>query len=176
MAELTKEEFDQVRDEDYVEDEFGLGLKGYLIVRAVLYCIGTFMVLGGILALLTGTITINDLVSNSTGLKAASSVLNDNFNGLQICMFVQSFYVIASLVVVVLFYIKRTKLFAFIDLGLFVLFAAVFFIMGSFELLNPPISTWSFGAVSWPLLFLLNPVFSFIALFVGKHFPYMPMK
>ena len=176
MAELTKEELDQMNGDEYVEDEFGLGLKGYLLVRAVLYCIAVFMVLGGLLALVTGATTINDLVSNSTGLKATSNVLNDNFSGLQICMFAQAFYVIASLVVVVLFYIKRTKLFAFIDVGLFILYAAVFFIMGSFDLLAPPINTWSFGAVSWPLLFLLNPIFSFIALFVGKHFPYMPMK
>ena len=56
----------------------------------------------------------------------------------------------------------------FIDLGLFVLLAAVFFIMGSFDIL--------FNGSAWLLYFLLNPVISFVALFVGKHFDYMPMK
>lgn len=168
MAEFTKEDFDAVKEEQYVEDEFGLALKGYLIVRAVFYCIGTFMVLGALLALILGATSINDLVSNATGLNATSPTLNDNFSGLQLCMYVQAFYTIASLVCVVLLYVKRTKLFAFIDLGLFVVFAAMFFIMGSMELLS--------NGSTWLVYFLLNPVISFVALIVGKHFPYMPLK
>lgn len=168
MAEFTKDEFDKVKDEDYIEDEFGLGLKGYLLVRAAFYCIGTFMTLGAILALLLGATSIGDLVSNATGFNATSSILNNNFDGLQLCMFVQAFYTIASLVCVALLYIKRAKLYAFIDIGLFVVFVAIFFIFGSFELLS--------NGSAWWLYFLFNPIFSFIALFAGKHFPYMPMK
>ncbi|MBO6302725.1 MAG: hypothetical protein J6N15_09845 [Ruminiclostridium sp.] len=167
MAEFTKEDFDVVKEEQYVEDEFGLGLKGYLILRAAFYCIGTFMVLGALLALIFGATTLNDLVSNATGLNATNATLNDNFNGLQICMFVQAFYTIASLVCVVLTYIKRTRLFVFIDLGLFALFVIAFFIFGSFELLS--------NGSAWLLYFIFNPVFSFLGLIVGKHFPYMPM-
>lgn len=167
MAEFTKEDFDVVKEEQYVEDEFGLALKGYLIVRAAFYCIGTFMVLGALLALIFGATTLNDLVSNATGLNATNATLNDNFNGLQICMFVQAFYTIASLVCVVLTYIKRTRLFVFIDLGLFALFVIAFFIFGSFELLS--------NGSAWLLYFIFNPVFSFLGLIVGKHFPYMPM-
>ena len=167
MAEFTKEDFDVVKEEQYVEDEFGLALKGYLIVRAAFYCIGTFMVLGALLALIFGATTLNDLVSNATGLNATNATLNDNFNGLQLCMFVQAFYTIASLVCVVLTYIKRTRLFVFIDLGLFALFVIAFFIFGSFELLS--------NGSAWLLYFIFNPVFSFLGLIVGKHFPYMPM-
>ena len=167
MAEFTKEDFDVVKEEQYVEDEFGLGLKGYLILRAAFYCIGTFMVLGALLALIFGATTLNDLVSNATGLNATNATLNDNFNGLQLCMFVQAFYTIASLVCVVLTYIKRTRLFVFIDLGLFALFVIAFFIFGSFDLLS--------NGSAWLLYFIFNPVFSFLGLIVGKHFPYMPM-
>lgn len=168
MADFTKDDFDRVKGEDYVEDEFGLALKGYLIVRAVFYCIGTFMVLGALVALILGATSIGDLVSNATGLNATSPVLNNNFDGLQICMFVQAFYTIASLVCVVLLYLKRAKLYAFIDLALFIVFVAVFFIMGSMELLS--------NGSAWWVYFVLNPIFSFAALFGGKHFAYMPMK
>ena len=168
MAEFTKDDFDRVKAEDYVEDEFGLALKGYLLVRIIFYAVGIFMILGAVVALLFGATTINDLVSNATGLNSQSPVLNDNFSGLQLCMFVQAIYTIAAAVVTALLYIKRAKIYAFIDLGLFVVFAAVFFIMGSFELLS--------NGSAWILYFLLNPIFSFAALFVGKHFDYMPMK
>ena len=157
----------QPRGGEFVEDEFGLVLKGYLLVRAAFYCIGTLMVLGALLALVLGATSLADLVSNATGFNATSPVLNDNPFGLEICMYVQAFYTIASLVCVVLLYIKRTKLFAFIDLGLFVVFVAVFFIMGSFELLS--------NGSAWWVYFALNPIFSFIGLIAGKHFPYMPM-
>ena len=168
MAEFTKEDFDNVKEEKYVEDDFGLGLKGYLIVRAVFYAIGTFMVLGALLAVALGATDLNDLVSNATGFNATSDVLNDKFGGLQICMFAQAFYTIASLVCVVMTYIKRTKLFVFIDLGLFVVFVAVFFIMGDPQLLG--------NGSAWWVYFLLNPIFSFVGMIIGKHLPYMPFK
>ena len=161
------QDFEQVKEEEYMEDEFGLALKGYLIVRIVFYLIGTFAVLGAILAAAVGATTINDLVSNATALDTKKPLLNEAFNGLQICMFVQAFYTVASLVCVTLLYIKRTKLFAIIDVGLFVIFAAVFVVFGAFDLL--------FNGSAWMLYFLLNPLFSFAALFGGKHFSYMPM-
>lgn len=167
MAELTKEELDRGRDMDYTEDEFGIGLKGYLLVRICFYLIGTFMVLGALLALVFGATTFNDLVSNATALSANSPILNDNFTGLQICMIVQAIVTIGSLVSVTMLYIKRTRLFAFIDLGLFAVLVAVFFIMGSMDILT--------NGSAWLLYFLLNPIWSFIALFAGKHFRYMPM-
>ena len=121
-----------------------------------------------LLALVCGATTFNDLVSNATALSSNSPVLDDNFGGLQICMIVQAVVTIGSLVSVVMLYIKRTKLFAFIDLALFVVLVAVFFIMGSMDLLS--------NGSAWILYFLLNPIWSFIALFAGKHFQYMPMK
>jgi hypothetical protein len=151
----------------YVEDEFGLALKGYLIVRIVFYTIGVFMILGALIALIFGATTLNDLVSNATGLNSTNKTLNDCFNGLQLCMYVQAFYTIASAVTVTLLYIKRSKLFAFIDIGLFIVFTVMFFIMGSMDLLT--------NGSAWLLYFLLNPIWSFIALFGGKHFAYMPM-
>ena len=168
MAELTKEDSGFTpRGGEFVEDEFGLVLKGYLLVRIAFYCIGTFMVLGAVLALILGATDLNDLVSNATGFNATSSILDDNFGGLQICMFVQAIYTVASLVCVVLLYLKRSRLYAFIDIGLFVVFVAVFFIMGSFELLT--------NGSAWWLYFVFNPIFSFAGLFGGKHFAYMPM-
>ena len=168
MAEFTKEDFDSVKKEDYVEDEFGLALKGYLLARAVFYCVSTFMVLGALLALILGATTMGDLVSNATGFNSTSSyITGSSFGGLQICMFVQAFVTVASLVCVVLLYVKRAKLYAFIDLGLFVVLAAVMFIMGTPDLL--------FNGSAWWLYFVLNPIFSFAALFGGKHFAYMPM-
>lgn len=166
MAENTAE-MEAPRGGAFVEDEFGLALKGYLILRIVFYAIGTFMVLGALIALIFGATTLNDLVSNATALNSTNKTLNDCFSGLQICMYVQAFYTIASAVTVTLLYIKRSKLFVFIDLGLFVIFAAVFFIMGSMELLT--------NGSAWLLYFLFNPIWSFIALFGGKHFAYMPM-
>lgn len=168
MAEFTKEDFDAVKEEKYVEDDFGLGLKGYLIVRAVFYAIGTFMILGALLAVVLGATDFNDLVSNATGFNATSPTLNDCFSGLQICMFAQAIYTIGSLVCVVMTYIKRTRLFVFIDIGLFVVFIAVFFIMGSVELLS--------NGSAWWVYFLLNPLFSFAGIMIGKHWPYMPLK
>ena len=160
-------DFDAPRGGEFIEDEFGLALKGYLIVRIIFYCIGVFMILGALIDLIFGATTLNDLVSNATGFAATNADLNNNFNGLQMCMYIQAFYTIASAVVVTLFYLKRNRLFAFIDLGLFVVFAVCFFIFGSISVLG--------NGSAWLLYFLLNPIWSFIALFGGKHFAYMPM-
>ena len=160
-------EYEDPRSTEYIEDEFGLALKGYLGVRIIFYCIGVFAILGAIIALLFGATTLNDLVSNATGFSATNADLNNNFNGLQLCMYVQAFYTIASAVVVTLFYLKRTRLFAIIDVALFVVFAIFFFIFGSVSLLG--------NGSAWLLYFLLNPIWSFAALFGGKHFAYMPM-
>lgn len=162
------EDFEKVKEEDYIEDEFGLALKGYLVLRAAFYCVGFFMILGALLALVLGATTMGDLVSSATGLSSQSDVLGNNFNGLQICMYAQAVYTIGAGVCTVMLYLKRTRLWAFIDVGLFVVFAAVFFIMGSMDLLG--------NGSAWLLYFLLNPAFSFAALFVGKHFDYMPLK
>ena len=162
------EDFERVKQEDYVEDEFGIALKGYIGLRAIFYLLCTFAVLGAAVALLFGATTINDLVSNATGFDVTTDYITGSaFGGLKTLMFIQAGYTIAALAVTVLFYIKRNKLFAFIDIGLFVVFAALFFVFGTFDL---------FKSGVWVLYFLLNPIWSFIALFAGKHFAYMPMK
>lgn len=172
-AEFNKEEFDSVKTEMYAEDEFGMALKGYLVVRFLFYVIGIFTILGAVLAAVLGATTINDLVSNATGLEASHPLLGDDtFMNVQICMFVQAAYTILSAACVALLYIKRTKIYAFIDLGLFVIFLLVFIILGSPDFLT----TADGGMTAWPLYLLLNPIFSFAALFVGDHFKYMPFK
>ena len=163
MAELTSEQY---RNSGLTEDEFGIGLKLYLGIRIVFYAICTFMVLGALLYLCLGITTMDDLVSNATGLSATD--VEANFGGNQICMYVQAVYTIASAVCVTMLYLKRTRLFAIIDLVLFVVLAAVTFAMGCGGLL--------FNVSAWLVYFILNPVFSFIALFAGKHWQYMPMK
>ncbi len=169
MAEFTKEDFDRVKAEDYVEDEFGLGMKGYLLARAVFYAVGTFAILGAVFALLFGATTLNDLVSNATALNSSSQLITDTglFNGLKICMFAQAVYTVGSLVCAAMLYFKRAKIYAFIDLGIFVAFVAVFVVFGSFDIL--------FNGSAWLLYLLINPIWSFIGLFGGKHFAYMPM-
>lgn len=166
MAELTKEIGAPASEAEYYEDEFGLSLKIYLGARFIFYIIGIFMILGALVCVGTGLIYFDDLVSNATGYSATS--VDANFSGYQICMFVQAAYTILSAAAVALLYIKRSKLFAFIDLGLFVVLFAVMFAMGAVDLLTN-------GSV-WAVYLVLNPVISFIALFAGKHFKYMPFK
>ena len=166
MAENVNEALEVMNNEDYIEDEFGLGLKLYLGVRFVFYIIGIIAILGAVLCVLLGLTNMDNLVSNATGYSATAVDLN--FGGYQICMFVQAAYTILSAVIVALLYIKRTKLFAFIDLGLFVVLLGAMFAMGAPDLL--------FNGSAWGFYLLINPVFSFIALFIGKHFRYMPLK
>lgn len=166
MAELTKEINAPANETEYYEDEFGLSLKIYLGARFIFYVIGVFMILGALLCVGTGLTYFDDLVSNATGYSATN--VDFNFGGYQICMFVQAAYTILSAVTVALLYIKRSKLFAFIDLGLFVVLFAAMFAMGAADLLT--------NGSAWVIYLVLNPVISFIALFAGKHFKYMPFK
>ena len=166
MAENVNEAMEVMNNEEYIEDEFGLGLKLYLGVRFVFYIIGIFAILGAVLCVLLGLTNMDNLVSNATGYTAMA--VDANFGGYQICMFVQAAYTILSAVVVALLYLKRTRLFAFIDLGLFVVLLGAMFAMGAPDLL--------FNGSAWTFYLLINPVFSFIALFAGKHFRYMPLK
>lgn len=166
MAENVNEAMEVMNNEEYIEDEFGLGLKLYLGVRFVFYIIGIFAILGAVLCVLLGLTNMDNLVSNAT--RYTATAVDANFGGYQMCMFVQAAYTILSAVAVALLYLKRTRLFAFIDLGLFVVLLGVMFAMGAPDLL--------FNGSAWTLYLLINPVFSFIALFAGKHFRYMPLK
>ena len=166
MAELTKEITAPAGEADYYEDEFGLSLKIYLGARFIFYVIGIFMILGALLCVAVGITNLDDLVSSATGYSATS--VDVNFSGYQICMYVQAAYTILSAAAVALLYIKRSKLFAFIDLGLFVVLFAAMFAMGAADLLT--------NGSAWAVYLVLNPVISFIALFAGKHFKYMPFK
>lgn len=159
--------------DEYIEDEFGLGLKGFLLARLVFGIICAFMVLGGIVCLLTGT-SADVLISTATGL--VPNALDQNFNGYQICMYAQAAYSILSPIVVFLFMKDRNKLYALIDLALFVVFIGVSIAMGAM-FANPAttgnVNLFTNGS-AWILYILFNPVWSFIALFVGNHFRYMP--
>lgn len=153
-------------EELYYEDEFGVGLKIFLGARIVYYIIGLFLILGALLCVVLGLTNLDDLVSNATGYNA--TFVDANFGGYQICMYVQALYTIASLVVTSLFFVKRSKLLAFIDLGLFVVLIATVIAMGAFDLFT--------NKSAWIVYAVINPLWSFIALFAGKHFKYMPLK
>lgn len=159
--------------DEYIEDEFGLGLKGYLLARLVFGLICAFMVLGGVVCLLTGT-SADVLISAATGL--VPNAVDQNFDGYKLCMYAQAFYSIVSPVIVFLFMKDRNKLYALIDLALFVVFMGVSIAMGAL-FANPAttgeVNLFTNGS-AWFFYILFNPVWSFIALFVGKHFKYMP--
>ena len=167
MAENVNEAVLDTDKQEYIEDEFGLGLKFYLGARFIFYVIGIFAILGALLCVILGITTMDDLTSNATGFKA-TIITDDNLFSLQMCLFVHAGYTILSAAAVALLYLKRTRLFAFIDLGLFVVLMAVMFAMGAPDLL--------FNGSVWFVYLILNPVISFIALFAGKHFSYMPLK
>ncbi len=167
MSENTATQVSEVFDEqDYIEDEFGIALKGFLLGRFVFGLICVFMVLGALVCVFTGLTNFDVLISNSTGLMP--SAVDLNFSGYQLCMYLQAAYSILGTAAVLMFMIKRNKLFAFIDLALFVVFFAVSLVMGGGSLL--------FNGSAWFLYIIFNPVWSFIALFAGKHFKYMPFK
>lgn len=159
--------------DEYIEDEFGLGLKGFLLARLVFGLICAFMVLGGVVCLLAGT-SADVLISSATGLVPAA--VDENFSGYQICMYAQAAYSILSPVIVFLFMKNRNKLYALIDLALFVVFIGISIAMGAF--FANPMTTGSVNLFTngsaWIFYVLFNPVWSFIALFVGNHFKYMP--
>lgn len=163
------------RNEQYMEDEFGLGLKGFLLARLVFSGLCLFMVLGALVCVFSGLTNFDILISSATGL--SPSKVDQNFDGYQICMFAQGIYSIASPFLVFLFMTKRNKLFAFIDLGAFVVFLAVSIVMGAAAAdLNGEIVSLFFNGSAWFFYLIFNPIWSFIALFVGKHFSYMPFK
>lgn len=161
--------------EDFIEDEFGLGLKGYLLARLIFSGLCFFMVLGALVCVFTGLTNFDVLISSATGL--SPSKVDQNFTGYQICMFAQGFYSIVSPVLVFLFITKKNKLFALIDLGVFVVFFAVAIGMGAAAAeLNGEIVSLFFNGSAWFFYLILNPAWSFAALLVGKHFKYMPFK
>lgn len=159
--------------DDYIEDEFGLGLKGFLLARLVFGLICAFAVLGGIVCLLTGT-SADVLISSATGL--VPNAVDQNFDGYKLCMYAQAVYSLLSPVIVFLFMKERNKLYALIDLGLFVVFMGASIAMGAL-FANPAVTgeanLFTNGS-AWILYVVFNPIWSFIALFVGKHFKYMP--
>lgn len=161
--------------EDYVEDEFGLGLKVYLLARLVFSGLCLFMVLGALVCVFTGLTNFDVLISSATGL--TPSKVDWNFTGYQICMFAQGVYSVASPFLVFFFMAKKNKLFAIIDLAAFLVFIAASIVMGAAAAeINGEIVSLFFNGSAWIVYLILNPVWSFIALFAGKHFKYMPFK
>ncbi len=163
MVAQVSEGFDE---QDYIEDEFGIGLKGYLIGRFVFGLICAFMVLGALVCVFTGVTNFDVLISSATALMP--NAVDQNFSGYQLCMYLQAAYSILGTFSVLMFMVKRNKLFAFIDLALFLVFFIGSLAMGAGSLL--------FNGSAWFFYLLFNPVWSFIALFAGKHFKYMPFK
>ena len=167
MSEITAAQVsEEFYEQEYIEDEFGIALKGYLLGRFVFGLICTLMVLGALVCVFTGLTNFDVLISSATALMP--SKVDENFSGYQLCMYLQGAYSILGTASVLLFMIKRNKLFAFVDLALFVVFFAVSMVMGGATLL--------FNGSAWFFYIIFNPVWSFIALFAGKHFKYMPFK
>ncbi len=154
-------------ENDYVDDEFGIALKGYLLARFVFGVVCAFASLGALLCLILGHIYPDEIISNLTGLGA--SVVDTNYTGYMIAAWGQLAYSLLGTAAVLMLMIKRNKLFAIVDTVLFAAFFAVAIFLGGFNLIGD-------GAPCWFLYIILNPVWSFIALFVGKHFKYMPFK
>ena len=153
-------------EQEYIDDEFGIGLKGYLLARFVFSALCLFMVLGALICVFSGLTNFDILISTATAL--GPSAVDANFAGYKLCMFAQGAYSILGTGAVLMFMIKRNKLFAFIDLALFVVFFGLSLAMGGGQLL--------FNGSAWFFYLLFNPIYSFIALFAGKHFKYMPFK
>ena len=163
MAQTTENYYER----DYVDDEFGIALKGYLLARFVFGLVCAFASIGALLCLILGHIFTNEIISNLTGLNTA--IVDTNYMGYMIAAWGQVAYSILGTAAVLMLMIKRNKLFAIIDTVLFVVFFAVALVLGGFALIGD-------GAPCWFLYIILNPVWSFIALFAGKHFKYMPLK
>ena len=154
-------------EKDYVDDEFGIALKGYLLARFVFGVICAFASLGALLCLILGHIYPDEIISNITGLSSAA--VDTNYMGYMIAAWGQVAYSILGTAAVLMLMVKRNKLFAIIDTALFVVFFAVALVMGGVALLGD-------GAPCWFLYIILNPVWSFIALIAAKHFKYMPFN
>lgn len=162
--------------DEYIEDEFGLGLKIFLLARLVFCGLCAFMVLGALVCVVTGFTPIDVLISSATGFGPAA--VDQNYDGYKICMFAQAAYSIISPVLVFMFMKNRSKLLAVADLVLFVVFIGISVAMGALFLNpvatgNPCLFT---NGSAWFFYLIFNPVWSFIALFAGKHFKYMPLK
>lgn len=170
MSEITTAQTaENIYDNDYVEDEFGVGLKVYLLARLVFGIICLFSTIGIFVCALLGVIIMGngEHISNFTGL--GISYIDANFMGLSVASYAQAAYSLLGTVSCFMLIAKRSKLTAIIDTILFVVFFAVSIVLGGTVLLTD-------GAPCWFLYIILNPVWSFIALFVGKHFKYMPAK
>lgn len=155
---------DDYRTSGMTEDEFGVGLKLFLAARFAFYAIGVFMIIGALIYIALGIGSMDEILSNATGVSATK--IDDNFGGYQMLTFVQAGYTIASLICVALTYIRRSRLFAGIDIGLYVVLLILTFVMGGAGLLTN-------GSAWFLYLFIFTPVYSFIALFAGKHWRYM---
>ncbi len=154
-------------DQDYVEDEFGVALKGYNLARLVFGIVCAFASIGALLCLILGHIYPDEIISNITGL--STSVVDSNYMGYMIAAYLQIAYSLLGTAATFMFIAKRNKLFAIIDVALFVVFFAVSLVLGGTALIGD-------GAPCWFLYIILNPLWAFIALFAGKHFKYMPFK
>lgn len=171
LSDTVEEEIDE-----YIEDDFGLGLKAFTLARLVFCGLSAFMVLGALVCVVTGFTPIDVLISSATGFGPAA--VDQNYDGYKICMFVQAVYSLISPVLIFMFMKNRSKIFAIADLALFVVFIGISMAMGALFLNpaatgNPCLFT---NGSAWFFYLIFNPVWSFIALFVGKHFKYMPLK
>lgn len=166
MSDTTISQVSEGFAEEYIEDEFGIGLKGYLLARFVFSALCLLMVLGALVCVFGGLTNFDILISAATAM--GPTAVDANFAGYQLCMFAQGAYSILGTGAVLMLMLKRNKLFAFIDLALFVVFFGLSLAMGGGALL--------FNGSAWFFYLLFNPVYSFIALFAGKHFKYMPFK
>lgn len=154
-------------EQDYIEDEFGVGLKIYLGARFVLALVCVFAALGTLLCVLLGHIYPGEEISNFTGLGPAA--VDANYLGLLIAGYAQVAYAFIGGFTTLWLLAKRCKLAAIVDLAAFVVFFALSIVMGGSALITD-------GAPCWILYIVLNGLWSFIALFAGKHFKYMPTK
>ena len=82
MVAQVSEGFDE---QDYIEDEFGIALKGFLLGRFVFGLICAFMVLGALVCVFTGLTNFDVLISSATALMP--SAVDQNFSGYQLCMY-----------------------------------------------------------------------------------------
>ncbi len=168
MSEITAAQTtENFYDKDYEEDEFGIALKGYLLARLVFGIICAFASIGALLCVILGHIYPDEFISNITGL--GSSVVDSNYMGFMIAAYAQIAYSFLGTATNFMLIAKRNKLSAILDVAAFVVFFAVSLVLGGTALIGD-------GAPCWFIYILLNPVWSFIALFAGKHFKYMPTK
>lgn len=154
-------------EQDYIEDEFGVGLKIYLGARFVFALVCVFAALGTLLCVILGHIYPDEAISNFTGLKP--SVVDSNYIGFLIAGYAQVAYAFIGGFTTLWLFVKRSKLAAIVDVAAFVVFFAVSIVLGGVSLITD-------GAPCWFLYIIFNGLWTFVALFAGKHFNYMPIK